>query len=167
MKLRGHAMCRRPSVARRRRCLGGGSMSRSANNLRVIPLTLAEANAVVAKWHRHHKPVVGHRFSIGALSGGILIGAAIIGRPVARLTDQSFVAEVTRLVTDGTKNACSLLYAASARAAQAMGYDAIQTFILATEPGTSLRAAGWIPVSTTLGGGLEPRVHAHQEAVAL
>lgn len=120
--------------------------------LRVIPLTLAEANAAVARWHRHHKKVVGHRFSIGAMVAEQLVGAAIVGRLVARMTEQYRVAEVTRLVTDGTKNACSLLYSAAARAAEAMGFDSIQTFILASEPGTSLLAAGWVRVAESGGG---------------
>jgi hypothetical protein len=74
---------------------------------------------------------------------GVLHGAAIVGRPVARAVDQYKVAEVTRLVTDGTKNACSILYAAAARACRAMGFESIQTYTLEEEPGTSLRAAGW------------------------
>ncbi len=111
--------------------------------LKVIPLTLSQANALIQAHHRHHKPVVGHRFSIGCLSENGLCGAVVVGRPVARRTDQYSIAEVTRLVTDGTPNACSMLYAAAARAAKAMGYTQIQTFILHTELGTSLRAAGW------------------------
>lgn len=122
------------------------------NRIRPIPLTLAEANAAVARWHRHHKKVVGHRFSIGVLAGDQLVGAAIVGRPTARLTDQYRVAEVTRLVTNGTKNACSLLYGAAARAAEAMGFDSIQTFILETEGGASLRAANWTRVADSGGG---------------
>ena len=60
------------------------------------------------------------------------------------------VAEVTRLATDGTKNACSMLY--SARACLAMGYERIQTYILDHEPGTSLRASGWRLDGTSPGG---------------
>lgn len=112
-------------------------------SLRVVPLTLAQANELVARLHRHHKPAQGHRFSLGAELDGTLVGAVIVGRPVARMADTYRTAEVTRLVTDGSRNACSILYAAAARAAQAMGFDRIQTFILAEEPGTSLRAAGW------------------------
>ena len=113
--------------------------------LSIIPLTLAEANALVARWHRHHIPAVGHRFSIGVIDAdGIVRGACIVSRPVARLTDDRRVAEVTRLVTDGTPNACSALYAAAARACKAMGFLKIQTFILKEEPGTSLKACGWI-----------------------
>jgi len=111
--------------------------------VKIVPLTLKQANALVAEHHRHHKPVVGHRFSIGAEKEGKLVGAAIVGRPVARMTDQYAVAEVTRLVTDGTKNAPSALYGAAARAAKAMGFGRIQTFILESELGTTLKAAGW------------------------
>lgn len=110
----------------------------------VIPLSVRQANALVSEWHRHHKPVRGHRFSLGAVKDGRTVGAATVGRPVARAVDQWQVAEVTRLVTDGTKNACSFLYGASARVAKAMGFHLIQTYILASEPGTSLRAAGWV-----------------------
>lgn len=120
--------------------------------LKVRPLTLKQANELVAGLHRHHKPAVGHRFSIGVESDGKLVGAAIVGRPVARMVDQYSVAEVTRLVTDGTRNACSILYAAAARAAQAMGFEKIQTYILDTEPGTSLKASGWQMEAETSGG---------------
>lgn len=112
--------------------------------LRLCPLTLGQANALIETHHRHHKRVQGHRFTIGAMKGQDVIAAAVTGRPTARMTEQYAIAEVTRLVTDGTKNACSLLYSACARAAEAMGYDKIQTFILEGESGTSLKAAGWI-----------------------
>lgn len=121
-------------------------------HLRVIPLTLKQANTLVETLHRHHKPVVGHRFSIGCMAGDILVGAAIVGRPVARNLDAYSVAEVTRLVTDGTKNSCSLLYAACARTAQAMGFDKIQTYVLESEPATSVKAAGWQFEQMTQGG---------------
>lgn len=121
--------------------------------LRAVPITLKGANEMVGEIHRHHGPSVGHRFSIGAQDGdGRLVGAVIVGRPVARGSDNGRTAEVTRLVTDGTRNACSLLYSAAARAARAMGYDRIQTYILDTEPGTSLRAAGWQFEAKTAGG---------------
>jgi hypothetical protein len=59
------------------------------------------------------------------------------------MVEQYTVAEVTRLATDGTRNACSILYAAAARACDAMGFNSIQTYTLPTEGGHSLRAAGW------------------------
>lgn len=118
-------------------------MSRRPDSVEIVPLTLASANAFVAEHHRHHRPVVGHRFSIGAAASGKLVGVAIVGRPVARMFDDGFTAEVTRLATDGTKNACSALYAACWRAWRAMGGHRLITYTLATESGASLRAAGW------------------------
>lgn len=109
------------------------------------PVTLREANAFVARHHRHHKPARGCRFSIALIEGDALAGVAIVGRPVAPGCDPVFTAEVTRLCTDGTKDACSALYGAAARAAKALGYHRIQTYILASEPGISLIAAGWRP----------------------
>ena len=111
--------------------------------LTLTPISLSEANAFVALWHRHHKPVVGHKFSIGCEADGRLAGVAIVGRPVSRYLDDGKTLEVNRLCTDGTKNACSFLYAAAARAARAMGYQRIITYTLDTEGGASLRAAGW------------------------
>ena len=111
--------------------------------MRIIPLELSALNVLVETLHRHHKGVQGHRFSIGLESNGKIVGGASIGRPTARLTNQHEVLEVTRLVTDGTANACSALYSAAARIGKAMGYRHIQTFILQSESGVSLKAAGW------------------------
>lgn len=111
--------------------------------LEIVPMTLAEANAFVQKNHRHHRPVVGHKFSIGCAAEDKIVGVAIVGRPVSRYLDDGWTLEVTRLCTDGTKNACSMLYAAAWRAARAIGYRRLITYILISEPGTSLRAAGW------------------------
>ena len=112
--------------------------------LLIVPLTLRQANAFVLQHHRHHKPARGCKFSIGCqTTDGVLVGIAIIGRPVSRVLDQQFVAEVTRLATNGHKNACSKLYTAAARIAREMGFHKIQTYILDTEPGTSLKSSGW------------------------
>lgn len=122
--------------------------------LSVFPMTLKAANELVRTIHRHHQPVVGYKFAIGAFDRrtGNTVGAAIVGRPVARMTDAEIVAEVTRLVTDGHKNACSLLYSACARVAKEMGYLHIQTFLLEDEPATSVKAAGWKFEGMTNGG---------------
>ena len=61
------------------------------------------------------------------------MGVAICGRPVARRLDDGYTLEVNRLCTDGTPNACSILYAAAYRAARAMGYNKVITYILDTE----------------------------------
>jgi hypothetical protein len=141
--------------------------------LRHTRIDLAEANAFVAAHHRHHKPVVGHIFSIAAVLDGTeapervyqIVGIAIVGRPVARMRDDGETAEITRLCTDGTKNACSFLYGASARAAFALGFVRVGTYILATEPGTSLTAAGWRQIGEVRGRSWScksrPRVDKH------
>lgn len=113
---------------------------------------LEQANAFVVAHHRHHRPVKGHRFSLGCYDGDRLCGVAIVGRPVARRIDQHSVVEVLRLCTDGTRNACSILYAACRRCARELGYQRIITYILDTEPGTSLLASGWRFVKQAGGG---------------
>lgn len=133
---------------------GGDGMSLSAT-----PITLAQAQAFVGKLHRHHKAPVGHRFSIGCQNAGELVGVVVVGRPVARKTDQYGIAEVTRLCTDGTKNACSFLYSLAARIAKEMGFASIQTFILPTESGVSLKAAGWTFDGTTHSGTWQTRTN--------
>lgn len=115
-----------------------------SGQLKAIPLSLREANEAVAKWHRHHKPVRFHLFSFWVMSDAGLCGAVIVMRPVNQNRDFSgFMAEVSRLVTDGTPNACSFLLGAAARCAFSMGFMGIQTYTLASESGASLRAAGW------------------------
>ena len=121
-------------------------------SLKIVPLELKEANEFIAKLHRHHKPVQGHRFSIGVKQNNELVGVATIGRPVARLTNAKEVLEVTRLCTDGTKNACSCLYSAAARVGKELGYLKIQSFILDIENGASLKASGWVFESVSAGG---------------
>ena len=111
--------------------------------LTLTPINLKTANAFVQQHHRHHKPTRGHKFSIGVSENGALVGVAICGRPVARRLDDGYTLEVNRLCTDGTPNACSILYAAAYRAARAMGYNKVVTYILDTESGVSLRASGW------------------------
>jgi hypothetical protein len=123
--------------------------------LQIIPVELEEANTVVEAWHRHHKPVVGHRFSLGVIDeDGNVHGIVIVGRPVARLAGHPRdVLEVTRLVTDGTKNVCSMLYSAAARTGREMGYRRIQTYILADEEtGISLKSSGWLCEGIAGGG---------------
>lgn len=120
--------------------------------MKIVPITLKTANAFVFNYHRHHKPSVGHKFSIGLNDDDKLIGVAILGRPVARGSDDGFTIEVARLCTNGAKNACSMLYQAAARASKELGYRKIQTYILQIESGTSLKASGWKMEAITAGG---------------
>lgn len=117
-------------------------------SLTIIPLTFAEACAFVQTHHRHHKPPVGHLFSIGvADDAAAVVGVAIIGRPVARRLQDGFTAEVTRSATDGTAHANSCLYGAAWRAVKAMGYRRLVTYTQDGESGASLRAAGFVVVA--------------------
>lgn len=121
--------------------------------LRCVPLQLVQANQVVSMWHRHHKPCVGHRFSIGAVDdSGRVCGVLIAGRPVARMVDHTMVIEVSRVATDGTRNACSFLLGSAARVARCMGFAKIQTYTLDSEGGSSLKGAGWTCEALTNGG---------------
>lgn len=120
--------------------------------MKIVPITLKAANAFVTQYHRHHKASVGHKFSIGLSENDNLIGVAIMGRPVARGSDNGFTIEVARLCTNGAKNACSMLYQAAARASKELGYKKIQTYILEIESGTSLKASGWKMEAITAGG---------------
>lgn len=134
--------------------------------MEVVPITLAEANAFVERHHRHHGPVVGAKFCVAvADSEGIVRGVAIVGRPVARALDDGWVLEVTRCCTDGTANACSMLYAASWRAARALGYRRLITYTLSSERGASLVASGWKVVGKVRGRSWScpsrPRVDTH------
>lgn len=130
--------------------------------MRVTPIGLDEANAFVALHHRHHKPCIGHKFSIAVSEGDQVRGVAIIGRPVACGLDDGWTLEVNRCCTDGAKNACSMLYGAAWRAAKAMGYRKLVTYTLPSEGGTSLRAAGWQLIGQRGGGNwncaIRPRV---------
>lgn len=120
--------------------------------LELTNVSLSDANEFVQKYHRHHPPVVGHKFSLGVLKGSMLVGVAIVGRPVARHRDDGETLEVTRVCTDGTKNACSFLYGACRRAAFALGYKRLGTYTLPEEGGTSLTAAGWKLIGERGGG---------------
>ena len=134
--------------------------------LRAIPITIQDARSWVDQHHRHHRPPVSGLFAVGvAPVDGEVCGVAIVGRPVAREAQDGWTAEVTRLATDGTPNACSFLYGAAWRAARALGYLRLITYPLDTEPGTSLRAAGWRCVATVPGRSWScqsrPRVDRH------
>lgn len=112
-------------------------------SLSIIPISLKKANEFVEELHRHHSKVQGHKFSIGAMNGERLVGVCVVGRPVSRYLDDGNTLEVRRLCTDGTYNACSILYSRAARIAKDMGYSKIITYILQSESGISLKASGW------------------------
>lgn len=111
--------------------------------LEIRPITLKAANAYMAELHRHNVPVAGHKYSVACYEGDRLCGVAIAGRPVARNLDDGRTAEILRVCTDGTRNACSMLYGACSRCAKEMGYKRVVTYTLTSESGSSLKAAGF------------------------
>lgn len=109
-----------------------------------MPISPDAACLYIRMWHRHHGEPRGWKFCHGcADAGGILRGVAITGRPVARMLDDGLTLEVTRVATDGTFNAASMLYGAAARTTKDFGYHRAITYTQEGESGASLRAAGW------------------------
>ena len=133
--------------------------------MQLVPVTLEEANQFVENHHRHHKPVVGHKFSIGVADGDKIVAVCIVGRPVSRHLDNGWTLEVNRLCVVDAHNACSMLYGAAWRAAKALGYKRLITYILSSETGTSLNASNWKLVGEAGGGSWNctsrPRVDTH------
>lgn len=133
--------------------------------LELQPVTLREANRFIEQHHRHHGSVRGCKFAIAVNDGHTIVGVIVVGRPVSRALDNGWIAEVTRCCTDGAHNAASMLYAAAWRAARAMGYRRLISYTLASERGTSLRAAGWRCVGQRGGGSWScksrPRIDTH------
>lgn len=133
----------------------------------LVPITLSDAAVFVRQVHRHHAAPQGGLFAVACAREGDEqpCGVAIIGRPVARMLDDGWTAEVTRLATDGERNTCSMLYGASWRACRALGYHRLVTYTLDNEPGTSLLAAGWKCLGERGGGSWSrqnrPRVDRH------
>jgi len=114
--------------------------------LKLVPINLVDANKLVAKWHRHNGVLRGGSFfNIGLFDTerNETVGAVTAGAVSARGLTVPWACEIRRLVTDGSKNACSMLYGASWRAAQALGYEGMITYTLTSEGGTSLRASNW------------------------
>ena len=120
--------------------------------LQIRPISLAKANAFVNSNHRHNKAVTGQRFSIACYDGDKLCGVAICGNPIARKLDDGLTLEIRRVCTDGTRNACSMLYGACCRIGKNMGFQKIITYTLQSENGASLRASNFKLVAENCGG---------------
>lgn len=121
-------------------------MTRPANvvALRLVPCSNERAKQYVEDFHRHHGASVQAKFAVAVVDVlGLVRGVVMVGRPVARLLDDSWTLEVNRLATDGCPNACSMLYGAARRVARELGYTKLITYIREDEPGISLAASGW------------------------
>jgi hypothetical protein len=123
-------------------------------SLFIVPLALDEANAFVARLHRHNGELPGCKHAIGVQdSDGVLRGVAIIGNPSApALQKVPRLIEIRRVCTDGERNACSKLYGAARRGLREFGWETIITYTLPSEGGASLRAAGFTLDKTDAGG---------------
>lgn len=108
-------------------------------------MTIKEANEFVSNFHRHNKKVQGAKFAIGLIIDDDLIGVGIVGRPVARMLDDGYTAEVTRVcvVDNAPKGSVSKLYSQCWQICRKMGYNRVVTYTLKSESGASLRGAGW------------------------
>lgn len=84
--------------------------------MRVVSLSIKEAEEFLAKHERHYKAPVEPICAIGIAEKG-LHGAAILGRR----SEQE--AELAHIYVDGTSQGYSLLYGACWRALKALGYD--------------------------------------------
>lgn len=121
--------------------------------LRVAPVSVKIAERAVRQWHRHLPLITGGMWAVSVIDEtDILRGVAIVGRPVAPRAQDGWTCEVVRCATDGTRNACSLLYSTCRRVAQLMGYSRCLTKTLPHEGGASLLALGIKPIGITRGG---------------
>lgn len=125
--------------------------------LRALPLTRTAAREWIEQVHRHHKKAsVCDIFRIACVDKNNpeeILGVMQVGRPVARLLATDNNLEVTRLaVKENCPNACSFMYARAARVGRELGYNIIYTYILQSESGASLRAAGWVEDGEAGGG---------------
>jgi len=131
-----------------------GRAGREGGEVKAMPIGWREAKAWVEENHRHHFSPQGWKFGAAAEKDGKIVGIVMVGRPVSRMISEKepLTCEVIRLCTDGTRNACSFLYGTDRRAAFELGWRRIITYILASEPGTSLKASGWSFVREAGGG---------------
>lgn len=114
--------------------------------MRIVPLILREANDFVEQWHRHSSRTSndGGKYAIGLEHDGVLVGVAIVGRPIAQLLQVEGAAELLRLCTSPTcpKGGGSKLHARARRIWQLMGGTKLHTYTLAKESGATMRGAG-------------------------
>ncbi len=112
--------------------------------MRIAPITFRKASGYINENHRHHNATTGCKFCISVIDDeGHIHGVAVCGRPVSRRLDDGYTLEINRVCTDGTKNACSMLYGACSRIAKAMGYKKVITYTLHSENGASLKASNF------------------------
>jgi len=118
----------------------------------ITTIAFAEACSFVNKYHRHLRAPQGHKKSFALWIDNVLRGVIMIGRPTGRRLDNGVTLEITRCCTDGYPNACSMLMGYACRWARLMRYEKVITFILQTENGASIKAAGFTLEAEDCGG---------------
>lgn len=127
---------------------------------RVAPCTVKAALKQVKEWHRHLPDLQGALFAARLIGpDGDIAAVATFGNPcqVWQDTGRGVITRVAAReglpkVGEHAAPACTMLYGALCRAAKALGYREAWTYTLPHEPGTSLRAAGFIDMGMTDGG---------------
>ncbi|HVQ43787.1 MAG TPA: XF1762 family protein [Candidatus Saccharimonadia bacterium] len=119
--------------------------------MQLYPCTVKAACKIVKQWHRHLPDLQGGLFAVSCISDGVIVGVGVAGNP-SRVWQHEAKIVISRCATEGHENACSMIYGALARAAKALGYKEIWTYTLQDEPGTSLRASGFMDMGLTSGG---------------
>lgn len=121
-------------------------------SLEIAPCTVKAATKKVRERHRHLPDLQGGLFAAQCVDAeGNCVGVAVAGNP-SRVWQGQAKLVISRVATQGHENACSALYGSLCRAAKALGYREVWTCTLPDEPGTSLRAAGFMDMGLTDGG---------------
>jgi len=117
-------------------------------------MTVREAKRRVKQWHRKLEDIQGGMFAAGVAVNGELRGVAVAGNG-PRVWNDTGRLVISRVAVEeqddgkGTPNACSRLYAALARAAEALGWREVWTYTLPSEPGSSTKGAGFERIGLT------------------
>lgn len=137
----------------------------------LAPCTVKAAIKQVKAWHRHLPELQGGLFAVRVnMQDSVFdgtwhcVGVGVAGNP-SRVWQDTGRIVITRVATAGAENACSMIYGALARAAKALGYREVWTYTLPDEPGTSLRAAGFMDMGMTGGGEWDRPSRARKAAV--
>ena len=122
--------------------------------LRVVPATVKAVVPWINARHRHLKRLKGGLLAC-AISRGEpheWCGAGVVANPaqVWQGTGRCVISRVC--VVEGVQNGCSMIYGALAGAVRSLGYVEVWTYTLPEEPGTSLRAAGFVDMGMSAGG---------------
>lgn len=117
--------------------------------LTIGPIDFATARNFIEQHHSHNPQLTGWRFGFGCFNGDELVAVATVGRPGARMLPQFTWVEISRVCVKGMRAsklkgfACSKLYAACEREAEARGYEKIITYTRIDEEATALTETGW------------------------